>query len=394
MSGHPVGVANRSFQHSANQPDSVEQPESTTDSCTTGSNNGAPAQPIVARLDRFNGVAIRVLPAEAASNLDLLFRPADRTAPPGLSQRQRDGAATGLLEVLEANLVVLPAPTWWPVHDSRPATSATTQSGQGALDSSRSTSNPTAHSRGLASAAAGLTLAAMVAIGILGLRQGATNQPSDASTPIVSSSLDPEGSGADAPLLSSSTEAGSTSAPLPELGKQNPTVTVAGDRLPPNDISLLPDPESNLSPNADKSIGALIPRLTGTSVIGEPLTIQPGVPMTVAVVAHWSPESQQLIAQLTELAQVGGVPPQVAVYAISAAERPGGNNYPTSAWFAQEGFPFPVLVDDPQRSATIALSIDRFPTLFAVREDGTVAAVHRGATSLADVLTSFANALN
>lgn len=162
-----------------------------------------------------------------------------------------------------------------------------------------------------------------------------------------------------------------------------PTVTVDGDRLPPLD----PKPDTDgLAAGTDPTLGATFPTITGQALGGGQITLSPGSPMLVAVVAHWSDESQSLVRQISELAKLGAIPPGVVVAALSSAERPGGSNYPPAVWFAENGFPFGVLLDDARRSAVVALSVDRFPTMLSVRPDGSIAMVHRGVASHEDIL--------
>lgn len=189
---------------------------------------------------------------------------------------------------------------------------------------------------------------------------------------------------------------GATSAPEPvekassgagviEPSSPSPsTVTVDGDRLPPLSSSSSADERTGRD---DPTLGAAFPTITGRSLGGGQVTLSPGSPMLVAVVAHWSADSQSLVKQLTEIAQVGAVPPGVVVAAISSADRPGGNNYPPEVWFSGVGFPFSVLIDDARRSTVVALSVDRFPTMIAVRPDGSISAVHRGAATQEDIIS-------
>jgi len=160
-------------------------------------------------------------------------------------------------------------------------------------------------------------------------------------------------------------------------------VTVEGDRLPPLDPVRGID---GVKAGTDPTLGATFPTITGQALGGGQITLSPGSPMLVAVVAHWSDESQSLVRQISELAKLGAIPPGVVVAAVSSAERPGGSNYPPAVWFAENGFPFGVLLDDARRSAVVALSVDRFPTVLSVRPDGSIAMVQRGATSHEDIL--------
>jgi hypothetical protein len=78
------------------------------------------------------------------------------------------------------------------------------------------------------------------------------------------------------------------------------------------------------------------------------------------------------------LANAGGVPEGVDVVAVSTSVNASAPNYPPSAWFADVGWTFPVLVDDETGSAGRAYGLGSFPYLVLTDAEGNVVARHQG----------------
>lgn len=65
------------------------------------------------------------------------------------------------------------------------------------------------------------------------------------------------------------------------------------------------------------------------------------------------------------------------------------DNYPPSTWLADEGWPFPVVVDSTAQEAARALGLRFFPTTVFVNSDGTVALRVTGVTGIDNLLAIF-----
>jgi cyclophilin family peptidyl-prolyl cis-trans isomerase len=139
-------------------------------------------------------------------------------------------------------------------------------------------------------------------------------------------------------------------------------VDVDGDALPPY-----------LDGESDDAVGVTIPTITGTDYEGRPVTIEPGTPLLIVVMAHWCPHCQAEIPRIVGWNDDGRVPEELDVIGVSTAVDETRGNYPPSAWLERENWPFPVLADDDRTTALQALGSSSFPTLIAVGADGRVA---------------------
>jgi thiol-disulfide isomerase/thioredoxin len=156
--------------------------------------------------------------------------------------------------------------------------------------------------------------------------------------------------------------------------EQTHPVSVTETALPP-----LP------SSGADPAIGMAAPTLAGRSFDGEPILIDPGStggPTAIWFVAHWCPHCQAEVPRIVSLAQAGGVPEGIDVYAVSTSVDPAAPNYPPSAWLESVGWPFPSMADDRRDTAGHAYGLSSFPFLVMTDANGTV--VGRNAGELGD----------
>lgn len=138
-------------------------------------------------------------------------------------------------------------------------------------------------------------------------------------------------------------------------------VTVTGSSLP-----------ATVDSGADSAIGMTVPTLTGKSFDGTKVEIKPGKPMLVAFVAHWCPHCQAEVPKLVTW-QAAGDFKGIDVYAVATAADESRGNYPPASWLEKEEWKNPVLVDDANSKALNAWGGRSFPTLVAVKADGTVA---------------------
>ncbi len=139
------------------------------------------------------------------------------------------------------------------------------------------------------------------------------------------------------------------------------TVTVTGPAL------------RNMSdPDKDRAVGTQAPQIDGKSFDGTPVSIKPGKPTLIVLLAHWCPHCQREVPRLVQWNQDGGVPAGIDIVGISTSAKPARPNWPASAWLAKERFPWPVLADDPTTDAAIALGLTGFPTFVFLDAEGKV----------------------
>ena len=152
--------------------------------------------------------------------------------------------------------------------------------------------------------------------------------------------------------------------------EQTHPVSVAEAALPPLPTS-----------GADLAIGMPAPTLSGRSFGDEPITIDPGstsTPSAIWFVAHWCPHCQAEVPRIVSLAEAGGVPEGIDVYAVSTSVDPAAPNYPPSAWLESVAWPFPSMADDDRDTAGHAYGLSSFPFLVMTDENGIVVGRHAG----------------
>ena len=140
--------------------------------------------------------------------------------------------------------------------------------------------------------------------------------------------------------------------------------TIDGEPLP------LFDPDA--TELGDPAIGRPIPTITGTNYLGDAVTIGPGEPLIIVVMAHWCPHCQREIPAIVRWNADGMVDSDVRVVGISTAVDARKGNFPPPSWLERERWPFEVLADGSDAPALRAVGADAFPTLIAVGADGRI----------------------
>lgn len=140
----------------------------------------------------------------------------------------------------------------------------------------------------------------------------------------------------------------------------------------------------------DRAVGKAAPQLTGHSFDGAPVHIgDDGRPKLLLFLAHWCPHCRAEVPVVRDWLAAGNGA-DLDVYAISTNATDDRPNWPPSKWLADEKWPTPVLVDDPDSSAARAFGLRSFPYFVFVNADGTVAL--RGSGELPpDELTQLAS---
>ena len=88
--------------------------------------------------------------------------------------------------------------------------------------------------------------------------------------------------------------------------------------------------------------------------------------------AHWCPVCQGEVDELSDHLGDVGLPDDVRIVAVSTSAQSDGENYPPSAWFAREGWPAPILLDDRDNSLAAAYGLPGFPFWVVVDGEGNV----------------------
>lgn len=138
------------------------------------------------------------------------------------------------------------------------------------------------------------------------------------------------------------------------------TVSVKGDPLAQGE-----------GPN-DPAIGTEVPTITGTDYAGNPVSIRPGQdgPLMIVVMAHWCPHCNREIPLLVDWQKSGKVPEHLRVVGVSTAVASDRPNYPPAEWLEGLGWDWPVIADDQQQTAALALGTTGYPFLMFVDADG------------------------
>ncbi len=124
--------------------------------------------------------------------------------------------------------------------------------------------------------------------------------------------------------------------------------------------------------------GLPVPGIFGTAVDGTSFRWTPGTsPAAIVFLAHWCPACQAEVAELVGwLGEGHRLPEGVELFAVSTLVNPERDNYPPSLWLRDEGWPFPVLMDDTDATLATAFGLSGTPFWAFVAANGTL--VSRG----------------
>jgi cytochrome c biogenesis protein CcmG, thiol:disulfide interchange protein DsbE len=156
---------------------------------------------------------------------------------------------------------------------------------------------------------------------------------------------------------------------LTEVG----TVTVSGDALP----------EYGGDPSADSAVGMTAPTVTASNLRDEPdLTIAPdGTTKVLIFLAHWCPHCRAEVPVLQDWLEASGgvLPSDIQIMSIATGLDPTAGNYPPSEWlFADEGWQFPVMIDDANSTIGNMYGLSSYPFYVAVNGQNQVIARSSG----------------
>ena len=121
--------------------------------------------------------------------------------------------------------------------------------------------------------------------------------------------------------------------------------------------------------------GLLVPGFSGTAMDGTSFEWTPGsAPTVIVFLAHWCPACQNEVAEMTHWLDEGNqLPKGVEFFGISTLVNPERDNYPPSQWLREEGWPFPVLLDDPDSTMSAVFRLSGTPFWAIINADGALA---------------------
>jgi thiol-disulfide isomerase/thioredoxin len=129
----------------------------------------------------------------------------------------------------------------------------------------------------------------------------------------------------------------------------------------------------------DPAVGRPSPTASGTDFDGTAVSVAgDATPKVLLFVAHWCPHCQKEVPLLAPAIQSGAVPETVQMVTISTNVNDAAPNYPPSEWLEREGWPTPVIRDDPQSSAAAHFGLQSFPYFVFVDGDGNVVSRYSG----------------
>lgn len=181
-------------------------------------------------------------------------------------------------------------------------------------------------------------------------------------------------------------------------GTTTPTVPVADGEIDPRvpsplrtEVRPVEIEGASLPPMVDAAndpaIGQEIPTLVGEDAQAFVHTVSSGIDGTVVMVflAHWCPACNQELPMLVDLERQGRLPDDVRVYGVLTGIDPASPGWRPTEWMADAGWPYSVIVDEPDLDngtwkAADAFGLTGYPYVVVVN-DGVVADRWSGAST-------------
>jgi thiol-disulfide isomerase/thioredoxin len=146
-------------------------------------------------------------------------------------------------------------------------------------------------------------------------------------------------------------------------------------------------------PANDPALGTRPPVVTGADFDGEEVIIgESGRPQLLMFLASWCPACQAELPLVVDWLEQGNLPDDVELIAVATGLDSSRDNWPPDAWFEEEGYDGPVLVDDADGTVAQAYGLNATPYWVALDRDGEVAMRVAGMIDLAQ-LSQLAEAL-
>lgn len=159
-------------------------------------------------------------------------------------------------------------------------------------------------------------------------------------------------------------------------------------------VTITGTPLAALEGTEDLAIGTAAPVVTAQSLAnGASIELGPGRARVIGFFAHWCPHCQAELPELVDWLESTDLPDNTEFIAVSTVADPEQDNWPPSAWFNDEKWPQPVIVDDDSATLLQAYGFSGFPAFIAIDAEGTVigrATGNIGAAGVADLFSLFA----
>lgn len=122
---------------------------------------------------------------------------------------------------------------------------------------------------------------------------------------------------------------------------------------------------------ADPEAGNPVPIATGEDFDGTPVSIENnGKAKMIIFLAHWCPNCQAEVPEVTRWLAANEVPGNVEVISVATSITRGRDNFPPSDWLERENWPVPVLLDSATSEVGVAYGVSLFPIWAMVGPDG------------------------
>jgi cytochrome c biogenesis protein CcmG/thiol:disulfide interchange protein DsbE len=133
---------------------------------------------------------------------------------------------------------------------------------------------------------------------------------------------------------------------------------------------------------SDPAVGSDAPELTGQTLDGEAMTIEPGdgTPKAIVFLAHWCPHCQREVPVVTQWVEDGQLPEGVELVGVTTGIDRNRPNFPPQDWLEREAWPADTMVDG-NNAAAGAYGLTNYPYWVLVDGDGQVVLRWSGETT-------------
>jgi cytochrome c biogenesis protein CcmG/thiol:disulfide interchange protein DsbE len=143
---------------------------------------------------------------------------------------------------------------------------------------------------------------------------------------------------------------------------------------------------------ADPATGMKAPVLTMDTFAGEPVEINPvGKAYMISFLAHWCEHCNAEMPILKGIEKQ--VPKGLEVIGVATGVNEAAAHYPPSTWFASEGFPYRVFLDDKAGLAMNSMGGSGYPHIVFIDAAGNVTKRLTGESPAADLLEAMNQAV-
>ncbi|MEC7884732.1 MAG: TlpA disulfide reductase family protein [Chloroflexota bacterium] len=123
----------------------------------------------------------------------------------------------------------------------------------------------------------------------------------------------------------------------------------------------------------DPAVGLEVPIITGVDLYGSPISVRSeGQTTIIIVLAHWCPHCRNEVRELASYFIENPVPEGIRILSLATSIDSSRANYPPHEWFANEGWPIPVIVDNSNSDIARAIGVSSFPFYVVIDSTGNV----------------------